>query len=114
MLSAATDAATSSSNSSNDSSLIPETLQQMDSDIELQATLAALKAKGQAALTREEAKARKRSLQHLNLPSFADKLQVRVLQCVPQTAAAKAAATAAAACCAAAVQLAVCQFATLC
>jgi hypothetical protein len=66
----------------------------MDSDIELQATLAALKAKGQAALTREEAKARKRSLQHLNLPSFADKLQVRVWQCVcrRQTAAAAAAA----------------------
>jgi hypothetical protein len=69
----------------------------MDSDIELQATLAALKAKGQAALTREEAKARKRSLQHLNLPSFADKLQVRVWQCVcrRQTAAAAAAAAAA-------------------
>lgn len=69
---ASTDAATDSSSSS----LIPETLQQMESDVELQATLAALKAKGQAVLSREEAKARKRSLQHLNLPSFTEKLQV--------------------------------------
>lgn len=69
---ASTEAATDSSSSS----LIPETLQQMESDTELQATLAALKTKGQAALSREEAKARKRSLQHLNLPSFTDKLQV--------------------------------------
>jgi hypothetical protein len=76
--SAATDAASSSS------SLIPDTLQLMESDTEFQATLAAVKSKGQAQLTREEARARKRSLQHLNLPSFADKLQVclcRYLDC---------------------------------
>lgn len=48
----------------------------MDSDAEFQATLAAIKSKGQAQLTREEARARKRSLQHLNLPDFANKLQV--------------------------------------
>jgi len=48
----------------------------MESDSEFQATLAALKAQGQAALTREEERARKRSLQQLDLPSFANRLQV--------------------------------------
>lgn len=47
----------------------------MESDSEFQATLAALKAQGQAALTREEERARKRSLQQLDLPSFANRLQ---------------------------------------
>ncbi|KAF8065759.1 hypothetical protein HT031_002819 [Scenedesmus sp. PABB004] len=56
------------------SSLVPETLQGMAADAELQATLATLAAKGQAALTREEARARKRSLQGLGLPGFASRL----------------------------------------
>eukprot|EP00879_Flechtneria_rotunda_P029583 GHRR01032006.1.p1 GENE.GHRR01032006.1~~GHRR01032006.1.p1 ORF type:complete len:478 (+),score=123.98 GHRR01032006.1:211-1434(+) len=47
----------------------------MATDTEFQATLAAVKAKGQAQLTREEAKARKRSLQDLGLPGFTNKLQ---------------------------------------
>ncbi|KAF6264814.1 Fe-S oxidoreductase, partial [Scenedesmus sp. NREL 46B-D3] len=57
------------------SSLIPETLQELAADADLQATLAAVAAKGQQQLTREEAKARKRSLQGLGLPSFQQKLQ---------------------------------------
>jgi hypothetical protein len=61
------------------SSLIPETLQNLAADTELQATLAAVAAKGQQQLTHEEAKARKRSLQGLGLPSFQQKLQVRLL-----------------------------------
>jgi hypothetical protein len=48
----------------------------MECDDELQATLAAILEKGQEQLSREEAKARKRSLQHLNLPSFPQALQV--------------------------------------
>ncbi|WIA16923.1 hypothetical protein OEZ85_013849 [Tetradesmus obliquus] len=57
------------------SSLIPETLADLAADAEHQATLAAVAAKGQQQLTREEAKARKRSLQALQLPSFQEKLQ---------------------------------------
>ena len=56
----------------------------MQEDPEFQATQAALKAKGQAQLTREEAKARKRSLQGLDLPSFPSKMQV-CLQGLPTT-----------------------------
>ncbi|GBF96882.1 Fe-S oxidoreductase [Raphidocelis subcapitata] len=52
-------------------SLVPETLETMESDDELQAALAALAAKGQAALTREERRARQRSLDGLGVPSFA-------------------------------------------
>lgn len=48
----------------------------MQQDSDLQATLAALQAKGQAALTREEAKARKRSLDGLSLAGFGEHLQV--------------------------------------
>lgn len=48
----------------------------MAADSELQATLLAVQAKGQQQLTREEAKARKRSLQGLGLPGFSQKLQV--------------------------------------
>lgn len=52
------------------SSLVPETLAEMEQDIELQATLAALAQKGQAALTREERLARQRSLDALGAPPF--------------------------------------------
>jgi hypothetical protein len=65
-------------------------LQELAADTDLQATLAAVAAKGQQQLTKEEAKARKRSLQGLGLPSFQQKLQV--------SAAAAAAIAAAAAC----------------
>jgi hypothetical protein len=58
-------------------SLIPETLLEMESDGELQATLAALAQKGQAALTREERVARQRSLAGLGAPSFTRVCQVR-------------------------------------
>ncbi|KAI8473540.1 MAG: hypothetical protein J3K34DRAFT_410426 [Monoraphidium minutum] len=44
----------------------------MDADAELQATLAALAEKGQAALTREERLARQRSLAGLDAPSFSE------------------------------------------
>eukprot|EP00882_Tetradesmus_deserticola_P025834 GHRQ01028409.1.p1 GENE.GHRQ01028409.1~~GHRQ01028409.1.p1 ORF type:complete len:174 (+),score=60.49 GHRQ01028409.1:689-1210(+) len=57
------------------SSLIPETMQDLAADTDLQATLAAIAAKGQQQLTREEARARKRSLQGLGLPGFEQKLQ---------------------------------------
>lgn len=58
-------------------SLVPDTLEGMESDAELQATLAALAAKGQAALTREEKRARQRSLDNLGVPSFTRMCQVR-------------------------------------
>jgi len=51
-------------------SLVPDTLKDMAEDTELQAHLAELAAKGQAALTREEARARQRSLDNLGLPNF--------------------------------------------
>lgn len=70
----ATDAEPSSSTST--TSFIPETLKQLEADTEFQATLAAYAQKGQQQLTREESRARKRSLQHLNLPAFGAKLQV--------------------------------------
>lgn len=60
------------------SSLVPETLTAMEQDGELQATLAALADRGQAALTREEALARQRSLDALGVPSFPRMLKVRV------------------------------------
>jgi len=52
-------------------SLVPDTLTGMQGDTELQATLAALAAKGQAELTREEQRARQRSLDSLGVPPFA-------------------------------------------
>lgn len=48
----------------------------MESDTELQATLASLQAVGQAALTREERIKRQRSLDSLGVPPFGQKLQV--------------------------------------
>lgn len=68
--------ASSSGGSSSRGSLIPETLEALAADKEAQAVLAALQAKGQAQLTREEAKARKRSLKGLGLPGFTEKLKV--------------------------------------
>eukprot|EP00798_Chlamydomonas_sp_ICE-L_P030330 gene30330-35323_t len=51
-------------------SLIPQTLEDMEEDSEFQLHLAELKAKGQAALTREERVKRQRSLDTLGVPSF--------------------------------------------
>lgn len=50
----------------------------MAADTELQATLAALESKGQAELTREERRARERSLAHLGVPPFERMVQVPV------------------------------------
>jgi hypothetical protein len=71
-----TPASSSGGSSSSSGSLIPETLKALAADKEAQAVLAALQAKGQAQLTREEAKARKRSLKGLGLPGFTEKLKV--------------------------------------
>lgn len=51
-------------------SLVPETLEFMETDVELITQLQQLSAKGQAALTREEKKKRQRSLDALGAPSF--------------------------------------------
>lgn len=51
-------------------SLIPETLEDMETDTELKEHLAALEASGQQALTREERLKRQRSLDALGAPSF--------------------------------------------
>ncbi|KAG2448117.1 hypothetical protein HYH02_006702 [Chlamydomonas schloesseri] len=51
-------------------SLIPETLEDMEADAELKEHLAALEAAGQQALTREERLKRQRSLDALGAPSF--------------------------------------------
>ena len=58
-------------------SLIPETLQSLDAYTELRAQHARVAAEGQAALTREEEAARRRSLDRLGLPSFGEALRVR-------------------------------------
>lgn len=57
-------------------SLVPDTLQEMNQDVELQQHLAALAAAGQQALTREERLQRQRSLDDLGAPSFYTTCQV--------------------------------------
>lgn len=56
---------------------MPQTLQDMDQDVELQATLARLGSVGQAEMTREEKLQRQRSLDHINAPAFARLVKVR-------------------------------------
>lgn len=56
-------------------SLIPETLDDMKQDIEFQETQRKLKEFGQNQLTREERRARQRSLDSLGVPEFASKLK---------------------------------------
>jgi radical SAM/Cys-rich protein len=56
-------------------SLIPHTLEQLEADEELQALHARVQQQGQAALTREEAKQRQRSLDALGVQPFAQVLQ---------------------------------------
>ncbi|KAL6753379.1 Fe-S oxidoreductase [Haematococcus lacustris] len=51
-------------------SLVEETLQDMDKDAEFQQHLADLAARGQLELSREERKRRQRSLERINTPSF--------------------------------------------
>ena len=51
-------------------SLISETLQEMENDEDGRALAARLATKGQAALTREERRQRQRSLDTLGVPSF--------------------------------------------
>ena len=58
-------------------SLIPLTLDELESDEELQALYARVQQEGQAALTREEAQRRQRSLDAIRAPPFAEALQVR-------------------------------------
>lgn len=50
---------------------MPQTLLEMDQDLELQDHLAKVQQQGQAALTREERIKRQRSLDQLNVPPFA-------------------------------------------
>lgn len=58
-------------------SLIPLTLDELESDEELQALYARVQQEGQAALTREEAQRRQRSLDAIGAPPFGEALQVR-------------------------------------
>eukprot|EP00887_Chlorella_sp_A99_P001201 scaffold14.g1201.t1 len=51
-------------------SLVPESLDELDSDAELQELHARVRREGQAALTREEARRRQRSLDRLGVPPF--------------------------------------------
>eukprot|EP00955_Chlamydomonas_euryale_P095864 364965-Chlamydomonas_euryale.AAC.16 len=59
-------------------SLIPQTLEDMEVDGELQAHLAQLAKQGQAKMTREEQRQRERALNKLNVPSFGATCKVRV------------------------------------
>eukprot|EP00752_Nemacystus_decipiens_P009410 g8413.t1 len=56
-------------------SLIPETLQGMEEDVEFKLTAAKLKEMGQKKLTLEEKKIRRRALKDRNLPSFQQHIQ---------------------------------------
>ncbi|GAQ78074.1 hypothetical protein KFL_000070430 [Klebsormidium nitens] len=51
-------------------SLVPETLKEMETDVDFQRTKQALLERGQAALTAEERKKRRRALDNLGVPSF--------------------------------------------
>ena len=55
----------------NGTSLIPETLEEMSTDLDFQETAARLQRLGQAAMTREEKVKRQRSLDTIGVPSFA-------------------------------------------
>ena len=57
-------------------SLIPETLEEMASDTEFQQTAARLQKLGQAAMTREEKQKRQRSLDKIGVPSFGAMVKV--------------------------------------
>ena len=57
-------------------SLIPETLEEMATDVEFQQVQRKIREVGQKELTREERKARQRSLDALGVPNFAVTLKV--------------------------------------
>ena len=57
-------------------SLIPETLEDMQQDAEFQQTAERLARLGQGAITREERRQRQRSLDKIGVPSFGTKLKV--------------------------------------
>lgn len=59
-------------------SLIPQTLEEMEADVESAATRDLLKRRGQAALTREERRQRQRSLDAIDAPSFSSVLKVSI------------------------------------
>lgn len=54
------------------SSLIPQTLEEMETDVEFQAAARNLREVGQEALTGVERRQRQRALHNLGLPNFAD------------------------------------------
>ena len=58
-------------------SLIPETLEDMQQDAEFQQTAERLARLGQGAITREERRQRQRSLDKMGVPGFGTKLKVR-------------------------------------
>lgn len=60
----------------NGTSLIPETLEEMASDIDFQQTAERLRRHGQAAITREEKQKRQRSLDRIGVPSFGSMVKV--------------------------------------
>ena len=60
-------------------SLIPETLEEMQADTEFQQTAARLRRLGQAAMTREEKQKRQRSLDRIGVPSFGAMVKVKHL-----------------------------------
>ena len=60
----------------NGTSLIPETLQDMESDVDFQQTAARLQQLGQAAMTRDEKQKRQRSLDKIGVPSFGSMVKV--------------------------------------
>lgn len=60
----------------NGTSLIPETLEEMASDVDFQQTAERLRRLGQAAMTREEKQKRQRSLDKIGVPSFGSMVKV--------------------------------------
>lgn len=63
-------------------SLVAETLEEMASDEDSRKLAQQLQARGQAALTREERRARQRSLESLGAPSFPSLLEVQSPFCM--------------------------------
>lgn len=61
---------------------MPETLDEMSKDRELEAILKRLKEEGQQVLTREEKQKRQRSLDNLGAPSFSRTLLVSRKKCL--------------------------------
>lgn len=62
-------------------SLVPETLKEMETDVDFQRTRQALLERGQAALTAEERKKRRRALDNLGVPSF-DQFLIEKVSCI--------------------------------